>query len=69
MVCFRRRRRRELTPRFFFPEKYMLVPVSYLQCVYANSNWVIDAVLANGEKTLLLETTTNSSAYIDRDAM
>jgi len=47
----------------------MLVPVSYLQCVFANGNWVLDAVLANGEKTLLLETTTNSSAYVDRDAL
>ena len=47
---------------------YMLIPVSYLRCVYANGNWVIDATLANGERTLLLETTTNSSAYVDRDS-
>jgi len=43
--------------------------VSHVSCVFANGNWVVEAVLVNGEKTLLLETTTNASAYVDRDAV
>lgn len=48
---------------------YMMLSVSHVSCVFANGNWVVEAVLVNGEKTLLVETTTNASAYVDRDAV
>lgn len=47
--------------------EYMFVGVNRVECVFNAGNWAAVAFLANGERTLLLQTLNESNAYLAVD--